>query len=85
MLVVDAENGRAYNSSIKKWRWNKMTDKIKALREMVEASSRIVAFTGAGCSTESGIADFRSPPEPKEKMGTNAPMSTESGAILPIF
>lgn len=37
-----------------------MTDQIKVLREMVEASSRIVAFTGAGCSTESGIPDFRS-------------------------
>ena len=62
-----------------------MTDKIKVLREMVEASSRIVAFTGAGCSTESGIPDFRSPPEPSVKMGTNAPVSTEIGAIVPIF
>ena len=62
-----------------------MTDKIKALKEMVEVSSRIVAFTGAGCSTESGIADFRSPPEPNKKMGTNAPLSTESGGIVPIF
>jgi hypothetical protein len=83
-LPVDAKNGRAYNKT-KKWRWNKMTDKIKALREMVEASSRIVAFTGAGCSTESGIADFRSSPGELANLGTNAPMSTESGAIVPIF
>jgi len=31
------------------------------LREMVGAARRIVAFTGAGISTESGIPDFRSP------------------------
>jgi NAD-dependent deacetylase len=31
------------------------------LREMIEGAKRIVAFTGAGISTESGIPDFRSP------------------------
>ena len=31
------------------------------LREMIEGARRIVAFTGAGISTESGIPDFRSP------------------------
>jgi NAD-dependent deacetylase len=31
------------------------------LREMIEGATRIVAFTGAGISTESGIPDFRSP------------------------
>ena len=31
-----------------------MTDQIKTLREMVNESRKIVAFTGAGCSTESG-------------------------------
>lgn len=31
------------------------------LQEMVAASRRAVAFTGAGISTESGIPDFRSP------------------------
>jgi NAD-dependent deacetylase len=31
------------------------------LAELIAASSRIVAFTGAGVSTESGIPDFRSP------------------------
>ena len=35
-------------------------DKIQRLREMVNESRKIVAFTGAGCSTESGIPDFRS-------------------------
>ena len=35
-----------------------MTD---ALADLVQASSRVVAFTGAGISTESGIPDFRSP------------------------
>jgi len=35
-------------------------DKIRKLKQWVEESSRIVAFTGAGVSTESGIPDFRS-------------------------
>ncbi len=35
-------------------------DKIKILKQWIEESSRIVAFTGAGVSTESGIPDFRS-------------------------
>jgi NAD-dependent deacetylase len=34
---------------------------IDRLREMLEASRRVVVFTGAGISTESGIPDFRSP------------------------
>ena len=35
-------------------------DKIKILKRWVEESKSIVAFTGAGASTESGIKDFRS-------------------------
>ncbi len=31
------------------------------LRKLLEASRRVVVFTGAGISTESGIPDFRSP------------------------
>jgi len=34
---------------------------IDQLRTLLEASRRVVAFTGAGISTESGIPDFRSP------------------------
>ena len=34
-------------------------DKIETLRKWVQESSRIVAFTGAGVSTESGVPDFR--------------------------
>ena len=34
---------------------------IDRLREMIEGAWRMVAFTGAGVSTESGIPDFRSP------------------------
>ncbi len=37
-----------------------MMDKIARLKEMIDASSRIVFFGGAGVSTESGIPDFRS-------------------------
>lgn len=33
---------------------------IEKLQELVDASSRIVAFSGAGWSTESGLPDFRS-------------------------
>ena len=35
-------------------------DKTERLKRWIEESSRIVAFTGAGVSTESGISDFRS-------------------------
>ena len=34
---------------------------IARLRELIDSSHRIVPFTGAGISTESGIPDFRSP------------------------
>jgi NAD-dependent deacetylase len=34
---------------------------VDDLRRMIENAARIVAFTGAGISTESGIPDFRSP------------------------
>ncbi len=37
------------------------TDDLDALRRMLDAANRIVVFTGAGISTESGIPDFRSP------------------------
>jgi NAD-dependent deacetylase len=36
-------------------------DDIELLRDLVGSAKRIVAFTGAGISTESGIPDFRSP------------------------
>ena len=34
---------------------------LTQFRDVIEAASRIVFFTGAGVSTESGIPDFRSP------------------------
>ncbi len=36
-------------------------DDIERLHEMIAGATRMVAFTGAGISTESGIPDFRSP------------------------
>lgn len=36
------------------------SDNVKAFKQLVEKSSRIVFFGGAGVSTESGIPDFRS-------------------------
>ena len=37
-----------------------MEEKILKLKRWIEESNRIVVFTGAGVSTESGIPDFRS-------------------------
>jgi len=34
---------------------------IERLQEFIERSRRLVVLTGAGCSTESGIPDYRSP------------------------
>jgi NAD-dependent deacetylase len=34
---------------------------VDELRSMIASARSIVAFTGAGISTESGIPDFRSP------------------------
>jgi len=38
-----------------------MSKQIQAARDWIEQSRRIVALTGAGISTESGIPDFRGP------------------------
>ena len=38
-----------------------MSDAVDRIAEMILAARRIVVFTGAGISTESGIPDFRSP------------------------
>lgn len=37
-----------------------MNSKIEKLKQLIDGSSRIVFFGGAGVSTESGIPDFRS-------------------------
>src|SRR5215212_1030991 len=41
-----------------------MTDRIAELTAMIEGAARVVGFTGAGISTESGVPDFRSPNTP---------------------
>jgi len=38
-----------------------MKEKINKVAQMIAASKRLVVFTGAGISTESGIPDFRGP------------------------
>ena len=38
-----------------------MNDRVRLVRQWLNESSRIVALTGAGISTESGIPDFRGP------------------------
>ena len=35
-------------------------DKIEKLQKMIDESNKIVFFSGAGVSTDSGIKDFRS-------------------------
>lgn len=53
--------------------------KIELLKKWIEESNNIVAFTGAGVSTESGIKDFRSKDGLyNEKRWTNRHNSTES-------
>ena len=55
--------------------------KIEQLAQYIRESKRIVAFTGAGCSTESGIPDFRSGSGlfgSGGKMGTNSYSSTDT-------
>ena len=52
--------------------------KIETLKKWIEESNNIVAFTGAGVSTESGIKDFRSKDGLyNEKWWTNIHDSTE--------
>lgn len=46
-------------------------DTLKRAADMVRAAGRIVVFTGAGISTESGISDFRSPGGLWEKYDPN--------------
>jgi NAD-dependent deacetylase len=41
--------------------WGKAMAKVDALQQMMAEAKRMVAFTGAGISTESGIPDYRSP------------------------
>jgi NAD-dependent deacetylase len=38
-----------------------MTEEIQQLAGLIDTARRVVVFTGAGISTESGIPDFRSP------------------------
>ena len=56
-------------------------DKIATLAEWIRESKNIVAFTGAGVSTESGVPDFRSPGGifDTEKVRTNLPDTTVIG------
>ena len=37
------------------------TEKTEHLARLLSSARRVVVFTGAGISTESGIPDFRSP------------------------
>ena len=57
-------------------------DKIEIFKKWIEESNRIVAFTGAGASTESGIKDFRSKDGLyNQKWWTNSHHSTETSKL----
>ena len=59
--------------------------KIELLAQYIRESKRIVAFTGAGCSTESGVPDFRGSgglfQGKGEKWWTNSYISTVRWAL----
>lgn len=38
-----------------------LSTEVEKLKEFIASSSRLVVLSGAGCSTESGIPDYRSP------------------------
>ncbi|HEX7372998.1 MAG TPA: Sir2 family NAD-dependent protein deacetylase, partial [Thermodesulfobacteriota bacterium] len=38
-----------------------MDDLIQKVTDLIRRSQKVIVFTGAGVSTESGIPDFRSP------------------------
>ena len=40
---------------------DELKEEAKVFSDLVLSSSNVVAFTGAGISTESGIPDYRSP------------------------
>jgi len=52
--------GTLYTRPYLNTRSNEMEESIETVAEFIVRSRRIVVFTGAGASTESGIADFRS-------------------------
>src|SRR5213083_1946548 len=54
-----------------------MNERIDTVCEWVDASARIVALTGAGISTESGIPDFRGP----QGIWTNDPAAERKATI----
>lgn len=55
-----------------------MKEQIETLQKWISDSNNIVAFTGAGCSTESGVPDFRSPDGIyNQKVRTNSTYTTE--------
>ena len=51
-----------------------MNEQLQALQNIIDSSDNIIAFTGAGFSTESGIPDFRSR---SDFMGSYTHISTE--------
>lgn len=58
-------------------------DRIEIFKKWIEESNKIVAFTGAGVSTESGIKDFRSKDGLyNEKWWTNIHDSTETCMLV---
>lgn len=61
-----------------------MSETVKQVAQMIDDSQRIVAFTGAGISTESGIPDFRSAGGVFDQL-TGMRYSGEEALSVPFF
>ena len=58
------------------------TDKLETLRQWVRESRHMVAFTGAGVSTESGVPDFRSVDAIQSPLSTTQLMLAITGSSV---
>ena len=58
--ALHVERGRGMSEQSARWKGGVSMNKTDKLAQIIQGSSRMVFFGGAGMSTESGIPDFRS-------------------------
>ena len=63
VLVPKPDNvTQGFWNTARTWKWRKPVDTLIAQgKDLIDKASKILVFSGAGLSTESGIPDFRSP------------------------